>query len=73
MNIFQSKQVFKQVVAAVQESKAVVPFNKTWQYLHAELGIGSVFNKTLNLTASDRQHLAQLIAKDTGQTLQLSI
>ena len=69
MNIFPSMQVFKLVVAAVQESKAIVPFNKTWQYLHAELGIGSVINKTLTLTASDRQYLVQLLAKETGADL----
>lgn len=66
MNIFQSKQVFNLVVVAVQESKSEVPFNKTWQYLHDELGIGSVVNKKLNLTALDRQELSQLIKSETG-------
>lgn len=65
MNLFNDKQTFKLVVKAIQTSQSDVSYNKTWKHLNRELGIGLVFGEKLRLTTSDRQHLAQLIAKET--------
>ncbi len=75
MNIFDNKRSLSVAVKALQSSKTEVPFNKTWQKLHEELGIGDVSNKSLCLTATDRSDLSKIILVETGintETIDLS-
>jgi hypothetical protein len=66
MNIFDDKKSIGVMVKAIQASKESVPLNKTWRYLNEELGIGDVLNKSLHLTATDRNNLSKIILAETG-------
>lgn len=60
MEIF-DKRTFGMVLNTVQNAKAEVNLNKTWQRLHDELGVGHKNHNKLILSASDLKTLYELL------------